>query len=95
MEFKPFDYRNPPDDGLYWVAVSSQEWDTDAGDDGQTIGIPTGGAVQTTALVWLNTMPDGELDFDAVDPVNLGRVCDDGFVTHYAEVQPPALPAVS
>ncbi|MDN0082422.1 hypothetical protein QU487_06595 [Crenobacter sp. SG2305] len=95
MEFKPFDHQDPPEDGLYWVCVTRQEWDVDADDDGRTVGVPTGGSTQGTALVWINTMPDGELDFDAVDPVNLGRVCDDDFVTHYAEVQPPALPTAA
>jgi len=92
MEFKPFDYQNPPEDGLYWVCVTSQEYDVDVDDAGQAIGTPTGGIKQEAALVWINTLPDGELDFDAVDPVNFGRVCDDGFVSHYAEVQPPLLP---
>lgn len=92
MQFIPFDYKNPPEDGLLWVCVSRQEWDGDTGNDGQAVGTPTGNEVRTTALVNLETDPDGTLRFDPVDEVNFGEVGDDGVVTHYAEVVPPALP---
>ncbi len=94
MCFKQFDFKNPPEDGLYWVVCRSLEWDVDAGDDGQTVGVPTGEMTQSTVLTWIATNTDGVVEFDAVEPMVYGRVAEDDVVIFYAAVEPPEAPKI-
>lgn len=97
LDFQPFDYKNMPDSGMYWIAGTRPVYDIDAGDEGQTVGYPTGAVEEFTALVWLevHTKPDGSIDgyhFDPVDAGNLGNFCEESTVQYYAEIKKPAHP---
>lgn len=97
LDFQPFDYKNMPDSGMYWVAGTRPVYDIDAGDDGQTVGYPTNEVEEFTSLVWLevHTKPDGSTEgfhFDPVDAGNFGGFCEESVVQYYAEMKKPAHP---
>lgn len=90
--WKPFNYQDY-ETGLFWLLVEAPDVDIDADDDGRTVGRYTGEVVQATVLATVEQDHDGLPYFDAVDPGNIGRVPDDGVVTHYAEVKAPGFRA--
>lgn len=93
--FHSFDYRNPPESGLYWIAYTIPEYDCDVDDCGRSIGWATGKVVGKVAMVWLDvTQEDNSYEFDCtpVDSSNLGDVPEEATLTHYREVKVPAYP---
>jgi hypothetical protein len=86
--WKPFSYEDY-ETGLFWLLVEAPDVDIDADDNGRTVGRYTGEVVQTTVLATVEQDHDGQPYFDAVDSANLGRIPDDGVVTHFAEVKAP------
>lgn len=92
MPWQPFDYANPPEDGVVWAAVSAPETDCDVDDYGRTVGWHTGETEHSVCLVRLSGTPDRQVEFEPVDAWNLGRVPDEGVVTHWAPVTAPRHP---
>ncbi|SIQ99167.1 hypothetical protein [Aquipseudomonas alcaligenes] len=90
MKFSSLDYSSPPDEGIYWVAGTRPVIDCDADFDGGLRAVPTNETERFVALVWLTPSIYGGIEFDAVDPHNMGTVHEEDSVTHYAPfVMPP------
>jgi len=89
----PFDYANPPEDGLMFVAASAPETDCDVDDYGKTVGWHTGEIERTVCMVLFSAGTDRDHDFQPVAEYDAGKVPAEGWVTHYMRVQLPALPA--
>jgi len=89
----PFDYANPPEDGLMFVAASAPETDCDVDDYGKTVGWHTGEIERTVCMVSFSAGPDRDHDFQPVAEYDTGKVPAEGWVTHYMRVQLPALPS--
>ena len=93
IDFQPFDYKNMPDSGMYWVAGTRPVYDIDADDEGRTVGRPTNEVETFTALVWLQVYDnEGGFHFDPVDAGNLGNIDETSTVEYYAEVKKVAHP---
>jgi hypothetical protein len=97
--WQAFNYKAPPESGLYWVAGTRPVWDVCASDDGSPVGVHTGEQEQFVALVWFQIWTDDDgsqvLDFAAVDPYNLGKFADEDTVSHFMPHAIPAHPAVA
>lgn len=94
VDWKLLDHARPPEEGIWWVVVNAPEYDCDVDGDGRTVGRATGDIEQTVAMVHLSIDPEGGLSFDPVDGWNLGKVSDESWVSHYAEVVLPKAPTV-
>lgn len=94
VDWKPLDHARPPEEGIWWVVVNAPEYDCDVDGDGRTVGRATGDIEQTVAMVHLSVDPEGGLSFDPVDGWNLGKVSEESWVSHYAEVVLPKAPSV-
>lgn len=97
-EFKPFDYANLPDSGLYWIAGINRVWNIDVDDEGRTTGTPTDETEKFVSLVWLDVYAEhgleGKTDFhlDPVDPANLGGYDESSVIQFIAPAAAPAHP---
>jgi hypothetical protein len=90
--WQAFDYANPPDDGVMWVAVSSPETDCDVDDYGRTVGWHTGETEHSVCMVLLMSDGEGRIEFHELNDWELGRVPADGVVTHFAPLKRPRHP---
>lgn len=99
IDYVPFVLDGTLEDGLYWIAGVNQVWDIDAGDDGQTVGVPTGKTQPFVALGFIEfgETTSGHLDFcvNLVDEANLGGYAEDSMIERVALVVAPPYPAAA
>lgn len=93
--WKRFDYENPPPDGIYWVVVNEPEYDVDVDGYGRTIGRPTDETKTEVCMVSVYTDDVGQVVFEPIERYAFGEISDEAWVSHYAEVTPPAPPVLS
>ncbi|MCK5532930.1 MAG: hypothetical protein KAI85_16955 [Halopseudomonas aestusnigri] len=95
MDFIPFDYKQPPEEGIYWVAGKRPQFEISADLYGEPTDILTGAEDHYTALVSIRTSEQGMVDFGVIERINLGEVDPLDRVTHYAPFVRPCHPHAS
>lgn len=95
MDFKPFDYEQPPSRGLYWLRFNHPEMDCDADSEGRTIGWATGVILRKETLAYLDPRERDGLKFelDMVDSDFPTLSLDEASIESYRPVYVPEHPA--
>lgn len=97
MKFKKFDYQNPPANGVYWLDFAYPETESDADDEGKTVGCYTGEVVHKLGLAFIDNIDDNGQPFQAM-PVDRDLCNIDGelaTIGAYALAAVPELPELS
>jgi hypothetical protein len=91
MKWEKFNYKNPPESGVYWMAGAYPESDGDTDDSGCQVGWYTGNTIQTVSLVRLEVYEDG-IEITPVDEWSTGEWDDDYGAYFYSKPEKPEWP---
>lgn len=103
LDWKDFDYNNPPEAGVYWIVVQEHCYDIDIDNYGHANGVPTGEVRNFVSLVDLEARSydewDGREEYDIAARSLLGYCVSidystDSIIVKYAEVEVPSVPDV-
>ncbi len=92
LDWKKFDYSNPPESGVYWVLMCEPDYDIDVNDEGRLVGQVVGEKYNSYLVDLIRYedwegMPDGFKCVDLLDPDRANGWESESAVVLYAEVK--------